>query len=246
MVEAYEVVYRVLTGHRSIRRFKRVPIPEHHVRMILEAGRRAPTDASLHLWTAVRVSDEELRRRIAEATGQPHVAEAPLFLVFLADLHRLERLLRHRGEELGEVDNAFLILAAVDAGIAAQNMAVMAEALGYGTCFIGAVMSAARDVIRILRLPRRVLPLFGLAIGVPDEEPPLRPRLPLSMLVHENGYREYTAEELEEAYRVMAPVTRRGDWLRLLKRYVGRGGVFEERSRELPELLREQGFRVTC
>ncbi len=239
-----EQVYRLLTSHRSIRRFKRgAVIPRKHLEMILEAGRRAPTDASLHLWSAILVEDMEKRRMIAEATSQPHIAEAQVFLVFIADLYRLEKLLEHRGAEMGCVDPALLLFAAVDAAIAAQNMAVTAEALGYGTCFIGAVFSAAARVIEILNLPRRTLPLFGLAIGVPDEDPPLRPRLPPRMLIHVDSYRDYTTEELEEAYRVMAPITRRRDWLRLLTRYVGVNSVFEERSRELPKLLERQGFR---
>ena len=214
------------------------------MRLILEAGRRAPTDAALHLWSAVLVEDLGVRRRIAEAIRQPHVYDAGVFLVFLADLYRLGRLLEYRGEDLGDVDLALLLFAAVDAGIAAENMAVAAESLGYGTCFIGAVQNRADLIIELLDLPEKTYPLFGLTIGVPAERPPLRPRLPLEMLVHRDRYRRYTSGELGEAYRVMAPITRRGDYLRLLKRYAARGGYFEERNRQLPILLKRMGFRL--
>ncbi|MEZ0319381.1 MAG: hypothetical protein ABWK05_05240 [Pyrobaculum sp.] len=49
-------------------------MPEEDVRRIMEAARRAPTDATLHLWTAVRVVDETKRVEIAKLTDRPHVA----------------------------------------------------------------------------------------------------------------------------------------------------------------------------
>jgi len=232
----------VMLRHASVRRYEPVPLPEEHVELLMEAARRAPTDAALHLWSAVRVRDPELRERIASAIGQPHVAEAGEFFVFIADLYRLSRLLEHRGSRLGCVHRALLLFAAVDAGIAAENMAVAAESLGYGTCFIGAVWNAARDLIAWLGLPKLTLPLFGLTIGVRAEEPPLRPRLPKRMLFHVDRYRPPTSGDLEDAYRVMAPITRRRDYFRLLARYVGPGGYFEARNAELPRLLEEQGF----
>ena len=235
-----------IMGHVSIRKYKPDPIPEEHLRIILEAGRRAPTDAALHLWTAILVRDPGLRRRIGNEIGQRHVVEAPVFLVFLADLYRLSRLLEYRGEEPGDADFALLVFAAIDAGIAAENMAVAAESLGYGTCFIGAVQNRPRLVARLLGLPRKTYPLFGLTIGVPAERPPRRPRLPLDLLVHENHYRDYSDGDLERAYREMAPITRRRDYLRLLRRYAAKGGYFEERNREMPRLLREMGFRLPC
>ena len=234
--------WEALARRRSIRRFKRVKMPEEDVIRIMEAGRSAPTDATLHLWTAVRVVDEAKRAKIAELIAQPHVAEASEFFVFLTDLYRLENLLKHRGRELAKDRFALFVFAAVDAALAAENMALAATALGYGSCFIGAVQNAAEELIKILELPRLTYPLFGLAIGVPDEDPPPRPRLPRDMLFHVDKYRSYSREELDEAYRVMAKITRSGDWLRLLERYAAAGGYFEARSALMRRLLGEQGL----
>jgi len=232
----------VIREHVSIRRYKRATIPEEHVEAMMEAARRAPTDAALHLWSAVRVRDPEVRARIADAIRQPHVLEASEFFVFIADLYRLSRLLEHRGSRLGCVQRALLLFAAIDAGIAAENLALAAESLGYGTCFIGAVWNASRQIIEWLGLPKLTLPLFGLTVGVPDESPPRRPRLPRDMLFHVDRYKPPSSVELEEAYRVMAPITRRRDYFRLIARYAGPGGYFEDRDRELPSLLRLQGL----
>ncbi|BAA80029.1 NADH dehydrogenase [Aeropyrum pernix K1] len=242
--EAARVVYEVFARHRSIRKYVKKPLPEEHVSLLLEAARRAPTDATLHLWSAVRVVDDGVRRRIADAIGQEHVYEAGEFFIFLADFYRLKRLLEYRGEELGRVDRALLVFAAIDAGLAAENMAVMAEALGYGTCFIGGVQNAAELIIELLALPEKTYPLFGLTIGYPAEDPPLRPRLPPDLLFHTDRYREYTSEDLARAYEAMASYSRRRDWLRILKRYVAKGGYFEARSEEMWRLLRKQGFSL--
>ncbi|MCE4600889.1 MAG: nitroreductase family protein [Desulfurococcales archaeon] len=231
-------------ARRSIRKYKPEKIPEEDIKEIMEAARRAPTDAALHLWSAIWVRDPQTKKRIAELTRQPHIEEASDFFLYIADLHRLQKLLEYRGEELGDVDHALLLFAAIDAGIAAENMALAAVSMGYGTCFIGAVHNAAKELIELLGLPKRTYPLFGLVIGVPAEEPPLRPRMPLGILFHRERYREYTDEDLAKAYEVMAPITRRRDYLRLLKRYVGKGGYFESRNREIPRLLREMGFKI--
>ncbi|MCE4627372.1 MAG: nitroreductase family protein [Desulfurococcales archaeon] len=234
----------IVYTRRSVRRYKPEKIPLDHIRIIMEAAQRAPTDAALHLWTAIHVRDDEKKRRIAELTGQRHIDEGSDFFLFIADLYRLKKLLEYRGEEMGDVDHALLLFAAIDAGLAAENMALAAVSLGYGTCFIGAIHNATEEIIELLKLPKKTYPLFGLVVGVPDEEPPLRPRLPLEMLFHSEEYHDYSEDMLDEGYKAMAPITRRGDYLRLLKRYVGREGYFVIRNKELPRLLEKMGFKI--
>ncbi len=233
-----------IEGHVSIRKFKKAKIPDEHLELILRAGQRAPTDAALHLWTAIRVVDPNVRREISEAINQPHVFEASEFFVFLADLYRLEKLLQHKGEYLGRVDFALLLFAAVDAGIAAENMALAAESLGYGICFIGAVMNAPDLIIELLQLPKKTFPLFGLVIGVPEEVPERRPRIPVEYLVHSDRYHDYTSAVLDRIYEVMNPITRRRNYLRLIKKYAGKDGYFEMRNNMIKDLLRKQGFNI--
>ncbi|MEB3825083.1 MAG: nitroreductase family protein [Desulfurococcales archaeon] len=234
----------IVRERRSIRRFKPVKIPEEHIRTLMEAAQRAPSDAALHLWTAIWVRDDARKEEIAGLVGQRHIAEASDFFVFIADIHRPERLLEHRGVRPGDVDYALLLFSAIDAGIAAENMALAAVSMGYGSCFIGGIQNAVRDIIRLLGLPEKTYPLFGLAVGVPGEEPPPRPRFPLDTIFHHERYHEYTDNDLERIYEAMAPITRRGDYLRLLARYLGPGGFFEERNKELPMLLKSLNFNI--
>ncbi|MFN3804345.1 MAG: nitroreductase family protein [Pyrobaculum sp.] len=232
----------VVQRRRSIRKFRRVKIPEEDIQRIMEAGRLAPTDATLHLWTTIRIRDDDRKKTIAALIGQPHVEEGSDFFVFLADLYRLERFLHLRGVEFLEDKLALFIFAAVDAALAAENMALAATALGYGSCFIGAIQNAPRELIEMLKLPPLTYPLFGLVVGVPEEAPEPRPRLPLEMLFHMDTYRDYTVEELERAYAVMAKITRSGNWLNVLRRYVEKGGYFDSRGKTLRELLPTRGL----
>lgn len=80
---------------------------------------------------------------------------------------------------------------------------------------------------------------------MPAESPPPRPRLPVEMLFHFEKYREYTVEELEEAFRTMASITKSGDWLKILDRYAGRGGYFENEVLRWRNSLKNWGLGNT-
>lgn len=226
-----------------MRRFKPVPMPEDDLEKLLFALQRAPTDASAQLYSVIRVQDHGLRDQVARLSGdQEHIRQAAEFFVFLADVHRLERLLAHRGERMAFWPRTALHFALLDAGLAASYLALTAEALGYGVCFIGGVLNGVEELINLLELPRGVIPAVGLAVGVPDEEGPPRPRLPRSLVVHENRYRPYSPEDLEAAFQAMAPYSRVGDWGRVLRRYFAQGGTMEERETPYGRALARQGL----
>ena len=78
------------------------------------------------------VTDPEKRKVLAEiANGQKHIIECPIFLVFIADLSRNERLGKAEGKTLEVMPylDAFLV-ASIDAAMAAQNAVIAAESLG--------------------------------------------------------------------------------------------------------------------
>ncbi len=233
----------VLARRRSTRRFKPLPIPEADLEKLLFALQRAPTDASAQLYSVIRVQDPTLRDQVARLSGdQEHIRQAAEFFVFLADVHRLERLLAHRGERMARWPRTALHFAILDAGIAASYLALTAEALGYGVCFIGGVLNGIEALIPLLELPPGVLPVVGLAVGVPDEEGPPRPRLPRGLVVHQDRYRPYREEDLEAGFQAMASYSRVGDWGRVLRRYFAQGGTMEEREGPYGRAASRQGF----
>lgn len=175
--------------HGSVRSYKPDPVPCAMVEAVVAAGQRASTSSNLQMSTVVAVSDAATRATLAHLCGeQQHIAEAPVFLAWCADLARLDRVCARRGyTQVADYVENFL-LAALDAAIAMQNAALAAEALGLGICYIGAIRNQPQAVIDLLELPRLVFPVVGMTLGWPVAAPRLRPRLPLTTVLHWERY----------------------------------------------------------
>jgi len=91
----------------------------------------------------------------------------------------------------------------MDATVVAHNMVIASEVLGYGSVYIGSVTAKIAEVSDLLNIPKGVLPVVGLAIGVPAEQPPLRPRVPLEMMWHIDQYRDPSSTEIDQAIKSM-------------------------------------------
>ena len=97
-----------------------------------------------------------------------------------------------------------LLLGAVDAGITAQNVLLAAESLGLGGVYIGSLRNDIAAAAEALSLPDTAVPLFGLCLGHPAQNPLYRPRLPLEAIVSENRYRECGSDTLDAYNRELA------------------------------------------
>lgn len=228
--------------HRTVRAFKPEALKPGDLENIIWAAQRAPTDATAQMYSFLRLTDPELRAEIAEITHNPHFATAAESFIVLADVHRLRRLLEHRGYAFADWPATAIHFSIGDAVMAAQNMLIAAEMLGYQGCWIGGVLSALERIVELCTLPEGVIPFAGLVIGVPDEQPAQRPRIQPELIVHENRYRQPEVHELETALERMAPITARGDWAQTLSRYFAVGGTMEARDKVLRRVLEKQGF----
>ncbi|RXZ82562.1 oxygen-insensitive NADPH nitroreductase [Paenibacillaceae bacterium] len=198
-----EVINQLLS-HRSIRKFTEDPVTAEQLKHILNAAQAAPTSSNVQAFSIVGIKNPETKRQFAElAGGQKHVEQAPLLLVWCADLNRNQTAVR---QELGQPDfelaqnvESFL-LATIDATLAAQNATIAAESLGLGTVYIGGIRNNPQRATELLQLPKLVYPVFGMCVGVPDQSPDLRPRLPQAAIYHEEVYSEAAFDESIRAY----------------------------------------------
>ncbi|WNR43360.1 oxygen-insensitive NADPH nitroreductase [Paenibacillus roseipurpureus] len=182
-------VINLLLQHRSIRKFKDVPFSREQREAILSAAQAASTSSNMQAYSVIHITDAALKSQLAELAGQQaYVSECPLFLVWCADLHRYAEAAHRHGDTpiTGNAEN--LIIATVEAALAAQNAAIAAESFGLGVCYIGGLRNKPADVSELLGLPQLVYPVFGMCIGMPDQEPLHRPRLPQEAVYHENRY----------------------------------------------------------
>jgi len=182
----------VLLSHRSIRAFLPKPLPAGTLELIVAAAQSASTSSNLQAWSVVAVTDAARKKKLAEFAGnQKHIEDAPLFLVFLADLSRLGRAAARQGLAAGATDflETFLV-AVVDAALAAQNAVVALESLGLGSVYIGAMRNRPEEVAAELGLPPQAFAVFGLCIGHPDpaKASSIKPRLPQPTVLHRERY----------------------------------------------------------
>lgn len=120
-----------LLDHRSVRGYRPDALPEGTLETLLAAAASAATSSNLQTWSVIAVHDRAKRAALAGiANNQKHIEQCPLFLVWLADLSRNERLGSAAGKTLEGLPyfETFLV-AAIDAALAAQNAVVAAELL---------------------------------------------------------------------------------------------------------------------
>lgn len=121
----------------------------------------------------IRITDKALREELVTLTGwAKHVAQAAEFWVFCADFNRHLQICPDA--QLGTAEQ--LLLGVVDTAMMAQNALIAAESLGLGRVYIGGLRNNIEAVTKLLKLPQHVLPLFGLCLGWPADNPDLKPR----------------------------------------------------------------------
>ena len=191
-----------LLDHRSVRGYRPDALPEGTLETLVAAASSAATSSNLQTWSVIAVRDPvKLAALAAIAGGQKHIEQCPLFLVWLADLSRNERLGRAAGTVLEGMPylESFLV-AAIDAALAAQNAVVAAEALGLATVYIGALRNDVVGVAEILGLPPGAMGVFGLCVGYATEagRGEVKPRLPQAAVLHHDSY-DASAEPAQRA-----------------------------------------------
>ncbi|HYF08159.1 MAG TPA: nitroreductase family protein [Acetobacteraceae bacterium] len=183
---------RTMLEHRSIRGFRPDPLPPGTLEMLVAAAQSAATSSNLQSWSVIAVEEPERKARLSVlAANQAFIRQAPLFLCFLADLSRKERVGSSFDIPMEALPytESFLV-AAVDAALAAQNAVVAAESIGLGTCYVGSLRNLPVEVAEELALPPNCMAVFGLSVGWPDPEAltEIKPRLPQSLVLHRETY----------------------------------------------------------
>ena len=177
-------VLESLFKHKSIRKYQNKPLEDEKLGLIVKAAQAAPTWCNGEQVSIVVVKEQATKDKIKELCwGQTHVGSCAAFLVFCADYYRLSLAFEKAGKKKEEFEKYMsnidtLLIGSHDVGIALQNATVAAESMGLGTCHIGAIRNKPLEIVKLLNLPKYVIPLVGLTVGYPDDDPGLKPRLP--------------------------------------------------------------------
>lgn len=236
-------------SHRTIREFTDEPVTSAQLATLLDVANRTATSNGMQQYSLFRITDPDMRRQMAQVSTQEYLTRCPELFVFIVDVYRNARIaeeLGHTPESRADMDR--FIQGFTDAALAAQNMTVAAESMGLGAVYFGSILNDPRRMVKILGLPQLTFPVVGLGIGHPNQEPQLKPRMPVELKVFENGYRVFDSyldemkayDEEMQTYYDLRDANRRVD--SFTKQVVTKLlNVIESRTTIL-QVVREQGF----
>lgn len=193
-----------LLRHRSVRGYRPDPVPAGALETLIAAAQSASTSSNMQWTSAIVVTDPAKKKVLAEiAGGQKHIEECPLFIAWVADMARNQRI-----SDQEKVDfecmpwlETFMV-ACIDVALAAQNAVVAAESIGLSTVYIGAMRNDPVRVAELLGLPRQAFVVFGLCVGYATEKAvgEVKPRLPQGIVLHHERYDSGQEAKLRQSY----------------------------------------------
>ncbi|OBW95968.1 oxygen-insensitive NADPH nitroreductase [Gallibacterium salpingitidis] len=191
----------ILHSHRSIRKFLDKEIDNETRQQLLQSARMASSSNHLQCVSIIRVTDKAMRQQLMQyCSNQEYVYTAPEFWVFCVDFAKHAEICPEAQLDWAEV----LLIGAVDTGIMAQNVLASAELLGLGGVYIGSLRNEMEKVGELLQLPKHTLPIVGMCLGYPNQNPPLKPRLPAELMFFENHYQTLDQDKLAQFDQVTA------------------------------------------
>ncbi|MEM0027329.1 MAG: nitroreductase family protein [Ignisphaera sp.] len=165
-----ETLIKFLLTRRSIRRFKKDPVPLDVVKRILDVARYAPSAGNRQPWIFIVVSDSEIKSKLAKIHRWTYpLEEAPMGIVVACN--------RDVSPDSYHVDCAN----------ATMYIMLAAHAYGLGTVWLQTLRNV-EDIQKILNLPANYIPVSMLAVGYPAESPSPKPRKDLKEIAYLNSF----------------------------------------------------------
>ncbi len=213
MTEINETL-KIIENRRTIRAYSKKKLSQKEIDTIIRGAIRAPTAGNMMMYSILQITELEMKEKLVKTCdNQPHIAKAPLVLIFLADMQRwwdyfsiskVPELCEEIGEIFQTPQESDLLLASCDALIAAQNAVITAESLGIGSCYIGDIMENYEIHREIFNLSRLVFPISMVCFGYPKgdkEKIPLTSRFPQKFIHFKNRYKRLNKQELNEMFQ---------------------------------------------
>ena len=192
---------QTINTRRSIRRYQDKDVDNTLLTRLIKEAERTQTMGNLQLYSVVVTRSEELKAKLAPAhVNQPMVTGAPVVLTFCADYRRTTLWAEQRQATPGYDNPLSFVNAMTDALLFCQTFCNLAEEEGLGCCFLGTTVYQPQSIIDTLQLPELVFPVATITLGWPDENPPLSDRLPVSTIIHEETFHDYSVADIDKAY----------------------------------------------
>lgn len=149
-------VLHAIASRRSIRKFTGEAASEESIRLILEAGRWAPSGLNNQPWRFMVIDAPDSRERLAALTKYARIVRecAVCIAVFY-----------HHPEGYDRDKDAMAI------GASVQNMLLAAHSLGLGAVWLGEILNRKEEAGSVLGAGSDLELMALVALGVPAETP---------------------------------------------------------------------------
>jgi len=161
---------KAIKTRRSIRKYKDKKVPSKLVKELILAGMHAPSSFNSQPWIFITTTKKETKNAIAEHKSQKSqfIKDAPLLMACCYDINKSK-------ESAHNIENV---------AVAVENILIAANALGLGTCYIGAFASKypeiEKSIIKAFKLPKHINVVALITIGYPDIKPNEKELRPIS------------------------------------------------------------------
>ncbi len=152
-------IFDIIKRRRTIRSFNQTPIEKEKLDMMIEAARLAPSGANLQPLKYIVVNTKEYCDKLFPLTkwagytaplGVPSKEDAPTaYIIVLID------------EEIRKDGNN-------DASYAGENIVLLAESMGIGSCIIGSVLR--EEAAKLFEIPENLKIHTVIALGYPNQK----------------------------------------------------------------------------
>lgn len=192
-------------NHRSIRKFKDQQLTAEQLTTLYTVFQHTATSLFMQNATLLHITDETKRAKIRELCGQKYVGAQGDLFIFVVDLYRNQQIRQQLGKDDGRLHTTDIFFQGLDDTLLAwQNVANAVESMGLGYVPLGTINDHPLAMLDVLDLPKLTFPALGMQVGVPDQEPQLKPRLPLDFTTFENYYpRDFTVDKLKDYDQVV-------------------------------------------
>lgn len=190
-----------IKNRKSIRKYSSKEVSQEMLSNILEEAERTQTMGNLQLYSVIITRSTEMKEKLSPAHfNQPMVKDAPVVLTFCADFRRTSLWAENRKATPGYDNFLSFINAASDTLLYCQTFCNLAEEAGLGLCYLGTTVYMPQMIIDVLKLPKLVMPIATITLGWPDETPTVSDRLPLNAIIHDEQYKDYAPDAIDEYY----------------------------------------------
>ncbi len=245
-------VRETLLERTSVRRYEREIIPQETMDFIYEAVRNTPTSYNGQQFSVIDIDDQALKEELYALTNQKQLKTCNRLLIFCSDYNKITRLAEKKGLEVPAFTDTMdgVTIGIIDASLAMMSAVVAAQASGLGSNCVGYLRTVdPKRVAELLKLPKGVFVVCGLALGIPREQPDLKPKQPKELVFFRNEYRQDTDKMVEEleAYdntvsqynRTRAGGTSDNDWVAHILNYYDHAMAYR-----IKDYLRDQGYDI--